>query len=283
MIQDVILLRKGAWEAKICPRLGGNVVSLTYEGQDVYHPLTEESLLDRDPYIYGAPILLPANRTYKGRFVFEGKEYRLPLNEPKNDCHLHGLVLFQVFETVSAAESEVCLRLTDESARIYPFPFSLTVRYALSDEGLLSEYTITNIGEGRMPLTFCLHATFTEPEVFSLPIDLCQEKDDHELPTGRFVPLNPQEALYVTGSPSRDRFVSGYYRSAGHTARIGGVTFTVSKEFNVWTLYNGGGGRGFLSLEPQVGWVNGLNMPDGHRVLAPGETLTLWTKVQRHG
>ncbi len=282
MIKDTILLRNGEWEATVCPRLGGNVLSLTYGGRDVYHPLTDEGLLADDPYIFGAPILMPANRTVKGRFVFEGKEYLLPLNEPKNDCHLHGNVLFQSFETVSVAKEEVILRLTDEKGEVYPFPFSLTVRYSLSGDGLRSEYEITNIGTGRMPLTFCLHATFTEPEVFSLPIDLCQEKDDHELPTGRFLPLAGQETLYPTGSPSRDRFVSGYYRSAGNTARIGDFALTVSEDFDVWTLYNGGGGRGFFCLEPQMGWVNGLNMPDGHRVLAPGETLRLWTKVHRH-
>ena len=139
MIKDVVKIRGGEWEADVCPRLGGNVIRLTYKGCNVLMPLNDEAELKINPYLFGAPILMPANRTYKGRFVFEGKEYSLPLNEPHNNCNLHGSVLYEEFETVDVSTDSVTVRLTDEKAKSYPFPFRLTVTYRITEMGFSSE------------------------------------------------------------------------------------------------------------------------------------------------
>ena len=75
--------------------------------------------------------------------------------------------------------------------------------------------------------------------------------------------------------------ISGYYKAGGHTAAVGRFTYTVSEEFDHWVLFNGRGESGLLCVEPQCGAVNGLNIPGGHRVLQPGESLELWTKLTK--
>ena len=212
MIADTVTIRHDKWLALVCPRLGANVIKLTHEGKDVLRPLTDEDELKINPYLQGAPILMPANRTHKGKFTFEGKEYTLPLNEPQNDCNLHGSVLYQSFQTLSVTENEAVMRLTDTNGESYPFPFELTVRYTLSEQGLLSEYVVKNIGKGNMPLTFALHTTFVEPDEFTIPIDLCQEKDEHHIPSGRYIELDDQQKRYVTGSPSSGLIITGYFK-----------------------------------------------------------------------
>lgn len=279
MINGAVKITKGDFQAYVCPRLGGNVVKLTHKGADVLRPLTDEADLQISQYLYGSPILMPANRTYKGKFVFEGKEYSLPVNEPHNDCNLHGSVLYEEFELVHASADSVTLRLIDKEAKSYPFPFSLTVTYRVSDEGFFSEYTVENIGKGNMPLTFCTHTTFIEPESFSVPIDLCQEKDAHHIPTGRYVPLKEQEKGYVTGSPSQNVFITGYFRSCGNTARIGDYLYTVSDNYDHWILYNGQGKSGLLCVEPQAGAVNGLNQDGAHLLLKKNENITFTTLI----
>ena len=67
------------WRAEISARHGANVTKLQYDGKDVFVPLESEEQLEKNPYIQGAPILLPANRTFKGKFEFEGKNYTLPI------------------------------------------------------------------------------------------------------------------------------------------------------------------------------------------------------------
>ncbi|MBO5281448.1 MAG: aldose 1-epimerase [Clostridia bacterium] len=281
MIKDTITLKCGEWQAVICPRLGGNITRLTYGGADVLRPLESEEQLKVNPYLQGAPILMPANRTFEGKFIFEGREYCLPLNEPQNNCNLHGSVLYEGFESVSVNESCAVLRLVDKECRSYPFPFALTVTYSLSESGLSADYEVENIGEGNMPLTFCLHTTFVEPESFSAPIDMCQEKDAHHIPTGRYILLNAEEKEITEKSPSKGRIISGYYRACGNTARIGDYLYSVSDNFDHWIFFNGRGESGLLCVEPQAGAVNGLNMADGHTVLAPQEKIRFETRLSK--
>lgn len=281
MIKDTITLKCGLWQAVICPRLGGNIIALKYDMEDVLRPLEDENELKINPYLWGAPILMPANRTHAGRFSFEGREYTLPLNEPEHGNHLHGLVLYQVFELVEADESRAVLRLVDRECVSYPFPYAVSVTYSLTENGLSADYVVENIGKGNMPLTFCLHTTFAEPADFTCPIDLCQEKDEHHVPTGRYVELNEQEKKIAVSSPSKGLVISGYYRACGNCARIGEYQYAVSDHFNHWILFNGRGESGFLCVEPQSGKVNGLNMEDGHTVLAPCEKIKFETRITK--
>ena len=281
MIKDTIALNRGLWQAVICPRLGGNIIALKYDGGDVLRPLVNEADLKINPYLWGAPILMPANRTKDGKFNFEGREYTLPLNEPLHGNNLHGSVLYQVFDLVEADESRTVLRLVDKDCASYPFPYSITVKYALGDDGLSADYEIENIGEGNMPLTFCLHTTFVEPEDFTCPIDMCQEKNEHHVPTGRYVALKDMEREFAVSSPSKGRVISGYYRASGKTARVGNYQYSVSDHFDHWIFYNGEGKGGYLCVEPQAGKVNGLNMADGHTVLTSGEKIKFETKITK--
>lgn len=279
MIKDSIKIEKGFWEALICPRLGGNIIKLAHKGKDILMPLLDEAELKVNPYLYGAPIIMPANRTYKGEFTFEGKEYHLPINEPRSGCNLHGSVLFEEFEVIKSSLDSVTLRLLDEEARSYPFPFELTITYGLTEQGLYSEYTVRNIGSQNMPLTFCTHTTFVSPQIFSVPITLCQESDSVDVPTGRYIPLDEQEQKYVSGSPSQSIYISGYYLSGGQKAEVGDYIYEVSDNFDHWVFYNGGKESGFLCIEPQAGAVNGLNIEGGHLIVKKGDKVRFTTLI----
>lgn len=257
------------WRAEISARLGANITKLQYKGEDILVPLISEEQLEENPYIHGCPILLPANRTYKGRFCFEGKEYSLPLNDPKNDAHLHGFVHRAVFDAVEIGTNKIVLEYVNKGD-CYPFDFRLQVKYVIDNDGFYQYYTVENIGSCNMPFTFALHASFIEPDLFSVPICLCQQKNKHHIPTGQYVPLNSQEKKYVSGSISKGLIISGYYKSCGNTAKIGKYRYTVSDNFDHWILFNAYGEGNLICIEPQCGAVNGLNIDDGFNVLKPG-------------
>ena len=273
-MNDVIVLKKGPWVAGVCPRLGGNLIYLLYKSKNVLRPLVDESQIDINPYLQGSPILLPANRTYLGKFTFEGVEYSLPVNEASTNSHLHGLVHRQPFFVVDQTDTSVTMKFVNKNGAVYPFDFEMTVTYALDESGLSQEFDIKNIGDKNMPYTFCLHTTFVEPDGFMLPIVKRQEHDPLDIPTGRYLPLTEQEQKYTVWSESRGVQVVGYYESCGHLAKIDDIIYTVSDNFDYWIMYNGEGVSGFLCIEPQAGKVDGLNIPDGHKVLAPNETVT---------
>lgn len=256
----------GLWAAEITPELGANITSLTWKEQPVLRT-PEQSV---DAYQFGMPILLPANRTRAGSFIFEGRTYHLPVNEPAAPAHLHGLVHNQPFtlEFHSPQEARLSYCSTPE---VYPFPFRLTVVYTLTEEGLCTSHTLENTGSTNMPYTFCLHTTFVAPEYFSVPLKAEQQRDAHHLPTGQYIPLSEDQLSIVTGINPQGRVISGYYLAAEHTAHIGQFSYRCSENNDHWILYNAGGNAGILCVEPQCGAVDGLNIPDGHRILAPGE------------
>lgn len=276
---NVKVIESEGWRAEVAPALGGNIVSLSYNGRDIYVPLKEEKQLEINPYLQGAPILLPANRTAGAKFGFNGKEYNLPLNEPATGAHLHGLVHRQPFTVKYCDKSEIKL-IYENKGDIYPFPFLLTVNYLIKNGEFRQEYTVINTGKGEMPFTFALHTTFVEPNCFSVPIDLCQEKDGFHIPTGRYVPLNSQEQGYTSGSPSKGLIISGYYRACGHTAYLDDLSYTVSDNFDHWVLFNGRGESGLLCVEPQCGKVDGLNIKDGCKILNPNEETKFWIEYK---
>lgn len=275
---NVRVIEAEGWHAEVAPALGGNIVSLSYNERDIYVPLKSEKQLEINPYLQGAPILLPANRTAGAKFGFNGKEYNLPLNEPATGAHLHGLVHRQPFTVKYCGESEIKL-IYENNGDVYPFPFLLEVDYIIKDGVFRQEYTVINTGKGEMPFTFALHTTFKEPNSFSVPIDLCQEKDGLHIPTGKYVPLDRGEQGYVTGSPSKGLIISGYYRACGHTAYLDDLSYTVSDNFDHWILFNGRGESGLLCVEPQCGKVDGLNIKDGCKILNPNEETEFWTEI----
>ena len=230
------------------------------------------------PYLIGSPLLLPANRPAGGRFRFEGRLWRLPVNEPKSGSHVHGLLHTAAFSAAERSDASVRL-IYENHGEIYPFPFRMEVVYALSESGLAARYALTNLSDGAMPYSFGLHTTFVEPARFSVPLGMQQERDDKNLPTGRYLPLNETEEAYARGADSRGRVVSGYYTAAGDTARIGEYRYR-AEGFDHWILYNARGKGGVLCVEPQRGCVDALNRPDCP-VLAGHETAHFGTDLSR--
>ena len=271
-MEKIYYIKSGEWEAQVCPALGGNLISLSYAGKNILRPLTDETQIEINPYLQGAPILLPANRTYKGKFTFEGVEYTLPITEMRTDSNLHGIVHRQSFSIVNSDEKSITLSYVNKG-QAYPFDFEMTVTYSICKSGAMQEYKIKNIGNKNMPYTFCLHTTFMIPENFTLPIKSRQEHNEIDIPTGKYVELTPQEKTYLTGSKAKNIAICGYYEGCGHTATIDDIVYTVSDNFDHWIMYNAQGEKDFLCLEPQAGKVNGLNISDGHKVLKPNEEV----------
>lgn len=278
----IYLLKALGFEAEILPEKGADILSLRYQGRDIYFPLKSEKEREKNPFLHGAPLLLPSNRTYEGSFTFEGKKYSLPINEPKNNAHLHGMLYNQPFVVKQYSEKFIEMEYTNNN-NIYPFAFYIDVRYEITDLGFEQHYTIKNIGTENMPFTFGLHATFKEPDVFMLPINSCQEKNGHHIPTGRYVDLNNLEKTFISCGKSKNNIISGYYRSCGNIAFLDNLKYTVSDNFDHWVLYNAMGKADLICIEPQCGAVNGLNTDNGYGVLKPTEYEKFYTLITPFG
>jgi len=260
-------LKYKKWCVDVLPEFGMNPIRIQYGEQDLVRTPTDLEELRANPYLWGFPLLFPANRTKNGTFPFRGTLYSLPVNEIPQNNHLHGVLVDAPFEVLYATESELSARYQNRGER-YPFSFDITITDSLSEDGFLRTVQILALED--LPYTLAFHATFTEPKHFRVPLGAQYLRDENNIPTGKTISPLPLEKI-----------VSGFYRSAGQEATLDEFTFAVSPNFDHWILYNGNGEEGFLCLEPQCGEVNGLNT-DGHALLLSGNTETFTLRLKRN-
>jgi len=132
---------------------GGELHSLTSKDDNT------EFLWNGDPafWKYHAPILFPIVGKVKDlKYKVNGHEYTLPQ---------HGLARVSDFNLVSKTESEItfALKYSEESLKVYPFKFSLRIKYTLINNSLNISYSVKNIDNKKIYFSIGSHPAFMCP------------------------------------------------------------------------------------------------------------------------
>ena len=122
-----------------------------------------ERLWSADPAVWNrhAPILFPfVGKVIGGKYRLDGREYEMKTQ--------HGFARDRDFTCVQETADSVThvLRDTEETRRIYPFAFALTVRHRLDKENprlLHVEWEVCNTGEETMYFAIGGHPGFLPP------------------------------------------------------------------------------------------------------------------------
>ena len=104
-----------------------------------------------------APILFPiCGRLFGGHYTYEGKEYEM---------NIHGFARHSTFEAKQTDDCNITFTLysSEETKKIYPFDFELTVKYALCGNKLSSSITVKNTSDKVLPAAIGLHPGFNVP------------------------------------------------------------------------------------------------------------------------
>lgn len=275
-----VSLSCGDWKAVIVPEYAMNVIFLTFRDDPVLHGPAKPELLEKDPFIYGTPLLLPPDVMEKNTFFFDGKTYTLSY-EARNGklLALHG----HLFDAPMIVTERSGTAVTGEflcGEDRYPFPFRLTVTCRLTEEGLTQRYRFENTGHTAMPLLFGLHTTFAAKDRFSVSIDKAWRRDPNTGMPEKLTALSAEQMAYRTGaSPQGDRIHGFFSDSGAHCASSGQYRYRVSDNFRQWVVWNMHGHDGLISLEPLSGAVNGLNMEGQSIRLEPGEQELFETQI----
>ena len=276
-----LILRRGLWQAEILPGYAANTIRLRCGGEDVVRtPESDEEFL-KDHIVYGICFLLPPDRTVGGRFTFGGETYTLPLNDAYKLSNLHGLMHDADFEVTEQTEERAVLYYSNRGER-YPFHFNVTVTCRISETGYQVSYCFTNTGPGPMPLLFGLHANFKDQDWVKVPVAGEMMMDLRtKAPFPRVEALSEEGEALKAGEKSAEKKIQGFFTAQGHIAEIGDYRYCVSENFTHWVLWNGKGGEGFISVEPECGPVNGLQYDDGHIVLGKDQSIVFSTEIRR--
>ena len=132
-------------------------------------------------------LLLPwPNRIRDGAYRLDGREHRLPLNEPERGNAIHGLVRWSSWTLADRTADRVVLEHVLHPQPGYPFTLELGVEYSLSDDGLAVSTTATNVGAESCPYGAGAHpylaVTAVDEAVLRLPARTVLESDERGIP-----------------------------------------------------------------------------------------------------
>lgn len=284
--------------AKINVFSGANCISLINDkyGADILRTPDYYKGID-NPYVYGMPVLYPANRISDGSFDFEGRKYVFSINEEERKCHLHGTLHCTPFEVLEKGDSFV--KCVYEG--IYPgFPqkFRIEICYELSECGLTQIVKITNLSQYNMPNLLGFHTTFNLPfvkcsseENVRILADVSDEIERNSLclPTGKILADDEFTKAFRCGifNPYK-KSISRHYRGKGNMELLDKtsgikVVYETDEKYKYRMFYKDVNDR-FICLEPMNCMVNCPNSPFGRELanfdyIEPNSSKTYVSKI----
>lgn len=279
---DTIILSYGDWRALVVPDCAMNVISLTYADEEVLNsPPSPETLLT-DPFIYGIPLLFPPNRLQDDAFEFRGRRYSIPYKGEGKFSHIHGCLTNAPAIIEYLSQNELRGRIRCGKDR-YPFECEIAVECTLSDEGLLLKHTVINTGNVDMPFAIGFHTTFAARAELTVSVGEEWQLDGVSRLPVKTAQLDDSGKRLLSGiDPSLCALDGQFTDNGSHTATLGSYCYKLSDNFSDWVIWNMGGRRGFVSVEPQSAPVNGLNMEGKYCILGPGESEVYCTVISRN-
>lgn len=275
----MIALSHGDWSAVIALQ-GGAVVSLTKAGEDVLRPTPAGAT---DPLDFACFPLVPyANRIADGRFVFEGREVRLPVAPRFTPHALHGEGWTTVWTVLEQTGRRVVLSLGNLG---WPWRYEARQTLTLSDEGLRIDLVLINRDDTPMPAGLGLHPYFPRRPDSRLDVPAAGVWTGEDIVPDRLVSAG--EVIDWTDRPLADApFIDHCFEGWSGEARLsdaGGTTVLRASEDRLH-VYVPTGER-FLCIEPVTHRPDVFNQAQpgeqGFVVLAPGDTLSLWMTLGR--
>ncbi|RZL54376.1 MAG: aldose 1-epimerase family protein [Pedobacter sp.] len=118
-----------------------------------------EYLWNGDSEYWGkhSPVLFPIVGSLKNdSYIYTDKTYKLPRHGFARDNEF-------IADQLNTAEAVFTLTQSDETLKVYPFPFELKLNYQIIDRKLILEYTVTNTSSKKMFFSLGAHPAFAVP------------------------------------------------------------------------------------------------------------------------
>ncbi|MDO8431232.1 MAG: hypothetical protein Q7S58_02350 [Candidatus Binatus sp.] len=199
---ELIAIEAQAERAVIVPDAGFQCFSYKVGALDVIAGPTSPESWRAHPHRGGIPILFPwPGRIAGAHFTFDGREYRVPMNESARGNSIHGFACEKPFRVARRGPYFISAILDSaehpEIAAVWPWPFALELDYEIGN-GLRLRVRIRNTGDTAMPFGFGAHPYFHAPlDPSGLRAAMLVQLDaDARWPLdSRFVPTGATESL----------------------------------------------------------------------------------------
>lgn len=297
---EIYKLKSHNYEAQIVPEYGMNCIKAVCANPAVdmlKTPQNVDILGNDDAFLYGMPILFFPNRISNGRFEFEGREYKFPINEPRlnNFCHgtLHKLP-FEVVEYDNEHIKGVFVATKNSPYLTFPHSFEFYVEYRVKEEGIYQIISIKNTSDKNMPVALGFHTTFNLSDRNSIKIPAAKEVERNAetfLPTGKMYDNFELKAFLNKGIfRPHDKLISKLFELDGREMQIFDedtktkITYIFDAKYIYCMLYSSNG-KDHICIEPQT-WITDcpnleVNQDEcGFEYIEPNKTK-IYTSVLR--
>lgn len=283
----------------VVTEVGANLRSYRVGARDVVTPFGEDQL---PPASHGAVLLPWPNRLGDGTYTWDGREYRVPLNEhePRRTA-LHGLACWTRWTVAEHTGSAVTLTLDLVPTPGYPWPLHSRITYALDDDGLQVTLATRNDGTADAPYGAGFHPWLSPGDAELDECTLRIDATEHVTIDSRLLPTGVEPAAgewdftahrWLAGVALDDAFVSATRDDDGlswiELAAPDGRTAAVwtDESMDTWQVCTGdglpGAHRTGLAAEPMTCIADAFRTGERLVRLAPGAEHTVrWGIVLR--
>ncbi|WP_300382213.1 aldose 1-epimerase family protein [Clostridium sp.] len=112
---------------------------------------------DKQHWKYHSPVLFPiVGKVINNTYRVDGKSYELPQ---------HGLARLREFTLVNESEDKLSFELTysEDTLKVYPYKFKLTLSYTLLENGVKVSYDVENLDDKDIYFSIGAHPAFMCP------------------------------------------------------------------------------------------------------------------------
>ncbi|WEV42749.1 aldose 1-epimerase family protein [Bifidobacterium sp. ESL0682] len=293
----------------VITELGAILRKLTYRGKDMIASWDPDNIV---PCTNGELLVPFPNRIEDGVYTFEGKTYKLPIDEHEKHNAIHGYGYRAFWNLESLEEDKVTLTWRTGNMKGYPFDLLVRAVYSLSDDGLQLTLSAANNDNVNAPWALAIHPWIANgfdgygDEIdgqnaqcsVTIPARTHVTVNERLLPTG----TEPVSGKYdlrqptaLTEQPFDDAWTDVERDAEGNTfatlTRPDGLTVSVGGDKTI-TSFQMCTGTGFapeshpsgVAIEPQTAYANAFNTGRDLIVVRPGETSTtnLYFKAEQH-
>lgn len=144
-------LESGDYRVEVAPEQGASILRAEWRGRPILVPPEGWPAMKSGCFVM-APF---ANRIADGRFIWDGREWQLPLNAPDEGMAVHGFARDREWRVSDGAFVLDCGG---------DWPFAVEQRVDVSPGGISINLSIRNTGAEAMPFGIGLHPWFVRPE-----------------------------------------------------------------------------------------------------------------------
>ncbi|MCB0661952.1 MAG: hypothetical protein KDC24_04385 [Saprospiraceae bacterium] len=271
-------------EIILTPEFGATILQVQLKGQPLLDTYPDPEALESLSWARNSILIPYPNRIRDGKYSWKGNAYNFPINNKATANSIHGFIRNQPSSVESVDLSEdyaqiVCSIPYDGNLDAYPWPFTVTITYTISEEqGFEMEMMVENAGANEIPMGMGWHPYFTiggkanEWEL-SIPGSKKVEVDEKMIPTG-------QLSDFEWDGPIGDlKIDTCFFVKSKELLEVnlsaGDKKLLYWQDGHVWPFYQLfiPPDRHCIAIEPMTCNVDAFNNKDHLKILGPGATF----------